>query len=408
MSKPTLRGLFSPSELTLIKPPPSLIPRCGECGLYKLCKSPKMKLSGHGERGVLVIGQSPGKDEDLQGKPFVGVSGQRLKSTLRKLGVDLIRDCWVTNSIICRPKLRQKFDDRWIEHCRPNLLNTLKELKDKIKVVILLGGEAVKALIGHIWKEDPGGINRWVGWNIPYQRGNYWICSAYHPSYLLREENPVLDLYFEKHLEEAFSHTSRPWEVVPDYKSQVELVLDDKKASAIIRRMVSKGGPVSWDLETNTLKPDSSHSEIVCCSLSWRGKKTIAFPWYGEAIVAMKEFLVSEVPKIAANCKFEHRWALAKLGIEVKNWFFDTMLAAHALDNRKNISGLKFQAFVNLGQESYNDHIEPYLSSMEPGSNSLNRIKEIDLTSLLTYCGMDSLLEYKVCEIQAKKLGIVL
>ena len=77
------------------------------------------------------------------------------------------------------------------------------------------------------------------------------------------------------------------------------------------------------------------------------------------------------------------------------------MLAAHVLNYARGVTGLKFQAFVLLGAESYNNHIEPFLKSV--GKSPFNRIQDIDLKDLLLYNGLDSLLEYKVAMKQIKQ-----
>jgi len=78
------------------------------------------------------------------------------------------------------------------------------------------------------------------------------------------------------------------------------------------------------------------------------------------------------------------------------------MVAAHVLDNRKEICSLKFQAFVRLGQPDWDSHLKKFMQV--DGSNEKNRIKEIPLRSLLLYNGMDSLLEYKMWQIQSQEL----
>ena len=159
--------------------------------------------------------------------------------------------------------------------------------------------------------------------------------------------------------------------------------------------------PLSFDYETNRLKPDHRDARIVCCSVS-NGETSIAFPWQGKAIKTMKFFLDSNIPKIGYNALFETRWTKRELGIDINNWIWDGMLAAHVLDNRKKITGLKFQSFVLLGQESYDDVVKPFFYT--EGSNIENRIREVSLDKLLTYCAMDSLLEWKVAEIQMTQL----
>lgn len=215
----------------------------------------------------------------------------------------------------------------------------------------------------------------------------------------------VISLIWEKHLAKACSFAKRPWKEPPDYRSRVKVLMDDREAARAIRLLLSHAFRedhwVAFDYETDRLKPDHRDSRIVCCSMS-DGERTFAYPWLGEAIKATKEFLLSGVPKVASNAKFEHRWSKRILGVDVANWAWDTMIASHVLDNRPGISGLKFQAFVLLGQESYSEQVEPFFKSDYP--NEPNRIREADLHSLLLYCGMDSLLELEVAKIQRREM----
>ncbi len=407
METPIFRDYFQ----STMKTPLPMVAKCGACGLYKTCKSKKMSWSGSGRKGILIVGEAPGREEDNKGIQFVGSTGQLLKRALHKAGVNMRKDCWLTNALICRPPGNEIKNEKMIEWCRPNLTNTIKELNPRL--ILLVGHTAVKSLIGSIWKEDVGTARRWIGWKIPSQRLNAWICPVYHPSYVQREmqnNNKVLESSFYKSIKEAVSMEGRPWEKVPDYPSQVERIYDSKKAAMLVRMMtydrqlddVNAPSVIAFDYETNMLKPDSDKARIVSCSLS-DGDTTIAFPWEGKVVEQMKKFLIGPIPKIAANLKFEARWTKAILGIEVNNWFADTMLLAHILDNRPDICGLKFQSFVKLGQESYDDHIRPYLKADNP--NEENRIKEVPLDQLLLYCGLDSLLEWKLCQIQRKELG---
>jgi len=399
-------GFFHGSVVASSKAPPSLVPKCGACGLYKGCLSPKMPVRGNGKRGVLIVGEAPGAQEDERGMPFVGKSGQFLTETLEDLGVELFEDCWVTNSLICRPPDNETPDENKINYCRPNLMKAVRELQPK--TIVLIGGIAVKSLIGGLWKygdTDVGGITRWAGFNIPCQKPNVWICPTYHPSFLMREHSEVLDRMFVQHLRAAFEHTAPPWEAPPDYKKQVEVVMDVDEAARILRRMIEKGGPCAVDYENNCLKPETKGAKIICCSVCWQGKKTIAYPWHGAAIEATKELLWSErVQKIASNLKHEERWTRWAFGKGVRSWMHDTMVAAHVLDNRPGITGLKFQAFAHLGEEAYDEHISQFLRTS--GDEKINRVaSEVDLRQLLEYCGADTVLEYYLAEAQIKILG---
>lgn len=403
-----MAGLFSAVRGTARRSVP-LVAQCGACGIYKRCLSPKMPVAGEGRRGILVVGEAPGKNEDEQGRPFVGNSGRRLQATLEELDVDLFRDCWVTNALICRPEDNARPTPAEVDYCRPNVLRAIKERQPE--VIILLGGVAVRSVIGWLWKEDPGGAEQWAGWRVPNHNPNAWICPTYHPSHILRSEKegrdtPVPQMFFRRHLEAAINLRGRPWpDGPPRFEDRVEVVLDADKAAGIIREMTRRGGPAAIDYETDRLKPDRKDAEIVSCAICWRGKRTIAYPWHGEAVQATREFWESTATaKIATNAKFEQRWSLSRAGVRPRNWFWDTMLAAHAIDNRAGITGLKFQAFALLGQPPYDEDVKPFLRAED--SNARNRIKELDLPRLLLYNALDALLEYLVAEKQTSQLGV--
>jgi hypothetical protein len=212
-------------------------------------------------------------------------------------------------------------------------------------------------------------------------------------------------MIFEEHLKAAVSKEGRPWEVVPDYKSKVDCIFSPSEAARLIRSMITLGGLVAFDYETTAVYPEHEGAAIVACSVCWNGKVTIAFPWLGEAVDAMRELLRSPLGKIASNMKFEERWTRHTFGRGARNWVWDTMLAAHLIDNRPEITGLKFQAFVLLGAQSYDDHIKPYLKAKK--GQRVNRIKDdVETRQLLEYNGLDSLLEYKVAMIQSRLIGI--
>jgi uracil-DNA glycosylase family 4 len=363
-----------------------------------------MPVAGEGRRKILVCGEAPGAEEDSQGRPFVGPSGQYLQGHLAAAGIDLFRDCWVTNSAICRPP-HNALPEKAVFHCRPNVVNAIKELGPE--TIILLGAGAVQSVVGWLWKEDVGPVGRWVKWKVPARKVNAWVCPTWHPSFLLRSqgkrEYALLERMFRDHLRTAGECSGRPWpEPVPDPLRQVRCLYDPEEAASEIRRLAGGSRLTAFDYEASTLKPDGPEAGIVCCSLS-DGETTIAFPWVGEAVRAMKEFLRSEVPKCGANVKYEQRYSMAVLGLRVRNWVWDTMLAAHVLDNRPGITGLKFQAFARLGVGPYDEQVAPYLKAAN--SNARNRVCQVAMDKLLAYCGADSLLEWELARLQMEEMG---
>lgn len=402
-----VQGFFGRTELAVRKPMPR-IADCGRCGLWESCTSPKMPVAGKGKRGILVIGESPGESEDRVGKPFVGPSGQKLQEALSRFDIDLFRDCWVTNALVCHPKGNEIENDKSIEWCRPNVLREIRERKPV--VVILLGGVATRSVLGAVTDEDVRTAGKWMGWQIPLQKWNCWVCPTHHPARMLHERNQdrtdLIEREWVRHLGAAVEKTERPWKKVPDYRGRVVVELDDKKAADEILTVAGHGGAVAFDYETTTLKPYGPHAEIVCCSVS-NGDYTIAFPWHGDAADAMAGVLRDgAVHKVAANAKFEEVWTKNKLGFRVRGWHWDTMLAMHALDSRTGITGLGVQAMIWLGQGDWSSHVSPYLKS-DGGGNAPNRVREVPIRDLLSYCGTDALLEYKIYERQRAAFGEV-
>lgn len=392
------KGFFSSSNFQTKDKIPTTA-RCGLCGRYKNCVSPKMPPTGKGRKKILFIAEAPGEEEDKRNIQLIGRSGQLLRRCLRKMNVDLDKDCWKTNAVICYKEGNPTPKDDIIEACRPNLMKTIKQYQPN--VIILLGKIAIKSLISVLWKDDDGIIDKWTGYIIPCHNPNTWIICTYHPAYLLRKNDKVLDRFFERHLRTAIKKSeSRPWKKVPNYKDQIEIIMNPVQAAQEIRRMISKGGSIAFDYETNCLKPEGKGTKIISCSICWRGKKTIAFPWQGKIKHIMSQLLKSSIPKIASNLKFEDRWTRVKVGHPVKNWWWDTMIAAHVLDNSPKVTGLKFQSFVLLGAESYDDHIASFLKPTK--GSRFNRIHEVDLKDLLLYNGLDALLEFSVAKQQMR------
>lgn len=402
------KGFFAGSQIKVTEPMAGrIIPQCGACGLYQTCHSPKIEVFGDGARGVLFVGEAPGADEDAQGVPFVGKDGKYLHRVLRGMGFDMGADGWATNAIICRPPKSRKPRYEEVGFCLPNLMNTIRRLKPI--VIIPLGAAAVDAVLRNVWQEDIGGINRWVGWDIPCQHYNAWICPTWHPSHVIREEDPVIDRQFKDHLRVAVAHTGKPYpEAVPDWRQEVRKVYDPVKAARWLRKAAAcREGAVAWDYETNTLKPEWDTSRIASCAVAWGRsgpEKCIAYPWQGEAIAATQELLRSPIPKIASNLKFEDRWTRTEFGHRVRNWVWDTMLAAHVADNRPGITSVKFQGYVRYGFPVWNDRVSEFLKTR--GNETINQVlQEIDIDDLLLYNGLDAFVEFKVAVHQMNELG---
>ncbi len=391
-------GFFPSSSLQSKETRQPTIARCGSCGLSKECFSPRMEPTGRGRKRVLFVAEAPGEEEDRQGIQLIGKAGKLCRKLINEIGEEL-EDCIKTNAVICHPP-GNKMQPIYLESCRPNLIKVIQTLQPR--VIVAMGSSAVQSLLALEWKKDLGELARWVGWTIPSRTYNCWICPTYHPSFLARlDEDPLLCKMFKDHVKRAFELEGVPITApsLKELQDQVELVTDPRLARLRLRDLAEREGVLAFDYETTGLKPELSAQRIVSCSFCLDGKETWACPIDERSHKALSQVLRSTaLRKVASNMKFEDRWTRAKLGHRVKGWWWDTMLAAHVIDNREKITSIKFQAFVYLGVADYNAHVQPYLES--PTANGLNRIMDLDMKDLLVYNGLDSLLEYKVAMIQ--------
>lgn len=292
-----------------------------------------------------------------------------------------------------------------VDYCRPLVLNAVRDLNPR--VVLVLGGTAVESLVKWLWKDDVGGVTRWLGYRIPSQRLRAWVCPTYHPSFVEREESPLVDRLFRDHVRAAVGLRKRPSR---REEPVLNLILDPDEAAETIGQFGSDVNRwVAFDFECNMLKPDGKDAEIICASMS-DGVGTIAFPWQGSAVKAAKRFLQDQtIKKVFSNAKYEFRWTKAKLGTDTRGSVWDTMIAAHVMENAnktRRITSIKFQAFVKLGVEAWNTKVEPYLKSS--GSNRPNRIRQFiadhGIEALLQYCALDSLYEWEVAMDQMRQM----
>lgn len=128
----------------------------------------------------MIIGEAPGRDEDLEGKPFVGRAGQLLDKMLAAIGLTA-NDVHVTNVVYWRPPGNRTPTPQEAQVCRPFLERQVELVRPD--VVLLLGGAAAKHIL-----DVSDGIMRlrgsWKDVTIGLHRAR--ALPSLHPAYLLR------------------------------------------------------------------------------------------------------------------------------------------------------------------------------------------------------------------------------
>jgi DNA polymerase len=137
---------------------------------------------GSPDAPIMLIGEAPGAEEDRQGRPFVGQSGQLLDRMLATIGLDRTT-VYITNVIYWRPPGNRAPTAAEIAACQPFLERQIELLRPRL--IIFAGGIAARALLG--LKE---GVTRLRGrrFNYPLADGTRIPCLVmFHPAYLLRQ-----------------------------------------------------------------------------------------------------------------------------------------------------------------------------------------------------------------------------
>lgn len=373
------------------------------CSLATTCHSPKMEVTGHGKRGIFVLAEAPGKEEDERGVQLIGKAGQKLRQALRDLGIDLDRDCWKMNAVNCRPPDNRTPTPHEVNCCRARVFKAIQERQPK--VIIPLGNVALQCLYDGRTNFDLG-VALWRGWTILDRLFEAWVCPTFHPSYILRmarDYDDPLPTVWGLDLAQAIEKAKWPLPLLTNEEEKVE-ILDEPTASGFLREF-RPGNPVAVDYETTGLKPHAPGHAIVSASLCASPDVAFSFLVTEGLKPLLREFLRSDVKKIAANFKFEELWSRVILGTPVRNWIFDTMLAAHVLDNRRGVTSVKWQALVHFGVLDYDSKVKPFMQAER--ANDLNRMQELaetDPKTLLIYGGLDALFEYRLACLQRKKL----
>ena len=160
------------------------IKNCNKC---KLCNGRRNIVFGTGnkEADLMLIGEGPGADEDIQGIPFVGKAGQLMNKAFIGLGIKR-EEVYIANIVKCRPPNNRDPEPDEAMACTNYLRNQVILVKPK--VIVLLGRIALTNILGEEYK-----ITASRG-KIIEKKGITYI-PTWHPAALLRDETKKIDFW---------------------------------------------------------------------------------------------------------------------------------------------------------------------------------------------------------------------
>lgn len=154
------------------------IQEIGNCTRCKLHKGRKTIVFGEGNPAaeLMLVGEAPGADEDIQGKPFVGRAGQLLMQMIKAIQFER-KDVFIANVLKCRPPNNRPPEPDEVQECSPFLFKQIEIIKPK--VVLALGTFSAQLLLN---SKSSISLLRNRVYDMPFAK----VIATYHPSFLLR------------------------------------------------------------------------------------------------------------------------------------------------------------------------------------------------------------------------------
>jgi uracil-DNA glycosylase family 4 len=343
---------------------------------------------------LAIVGQSPGVDEARQGQPFVGVSGQLLRAALKRLNVDATR-VFIANAVSCGPPPDGfEFDHKTVVDCaRRHLHPALYGVQPK--VILTLGNEAHVALhhSGSMSGVEPGAgqIRLW---------GKARTVRGLHPAAVLRQ--PDLFGAFFACLDRAVQLVRGEFRPLVLPRMHGTLSRDDCVAK--LRQLLQRGAPVAFDIETQgaskTEALDEYRGALVGVAFS-DGDLSFFVPLchaeggYGddEELGALLRQVLTELPTITANGKFDCRWIERHLGFRPN--LTDDVLPMHHLFDETRPHGLQYISRWLLNAPDWKDELQEALNEQAPERKGNHYV---DLQLLGQYAARDAYCTWRCCD----------
>ncbi|MBO5936274.1 MAG: uracil-DNA glycosylase [Clostridia bacterium] len=156
--------------------------QCLGCTKCELCGKRHNVVFGTGNENakIMFVGEGPGEQEDLQGEPFVGKSGQLLDKYLSLIDLDRKENIYIANIVKCRPPMNRDPKPEEQDICIEYLRQQVKLIKPRI--IVCLGRIAAQKLISPDFRvtTQHGEFT---------EKGGILFMGTFHPSALLRQES---------------------------------------------------------------------------------------------------------------------------------------------------------------------------------------------------------------------------
>lgn len=383
-------------------------------------------LYGEGLKKILIVTDEVTEGAVLAKKPIIGQELKLLRKSLKEVGLDLERDCWLI------PSVRGNSSDKKslgvaTKACGVKLRETIEELQPS--VIIPCGYRSVASLLSHKVTVTTS-WDIYESYTIPDQEFKAWVIPTWNPRDFIYElsnrrkkfegwakeklkkgerlskwyqqaidkniplvENPVLrsddfKVKFDRFIRALKSATEHYNKEVPiDNAPELVEVLFEKQEVLEAIYGFHNSKVVSVDVECSSLKFQRPEADILCIGLGDLRNRNVAFMTKDSDIInALKELLSSDkVQFVAHNAPYELSAFKSRWDIWMENIYIDSQLLAHAYDHRAQTSGLKTCTYTWFGSTgAYGDKCKPFFKPRdedmgtiyEKSNQAINKLPE--------------------------------
>lgn len=384
-------------------------PTCLTCGLKKKCKNKRIPPIGNLNGNVLIVFGSVTSREDHKGSLLLEGQLARIKRCLAQNGIPW-SDCALTRAVRC---CSESPTDKEVISCSEHLYSTIEN--GQFSNVILIGEQAVTCFFSYQSGNEFATLSKLRGLTVPDLRFNLYVSVISEPVEETDSsfgEDVMRNTLFLRDMEAMSEYYKK--KVPEEYSRYKEYLFPCTSSEAVqVMKKILEGdyrNYIAFDFETTGLRPYNNGHRILSCAIATNEHASYSFMITEKTAFWLKKILRSpHIPKVAANMKFEKTWAKQILNCTVNNLILDVVVAAHVIDNRTGVTGVKFQSFQNFGIYGYEKAVANYISATKEdedllGANAFNSMHKCPEETMLTYVAMDSLLEYWISLKQIRKV----
>ena len=362
---------------------------CDKCGLLEDTLGPVPDDGG--DYTILVVGEAPGELEDEKGIPFVGRSGELLRTVLTELKFPMDKVTF-TNIVRCRPP-NNKISKRYINCCYAGL-----PIEPNTELVMLMGNTPLQAVLGE------KGITAWNGTIV--ERDGIMYAPLYHPAYILRN-GQASDDWLQAIIKVLDAWTGGMEDAADAHYEYITSVYNTQAIADMCAELLASP-IISFDTEVACLDAYDDSNRLLVMSFATKDTAWSVPIDHPDDLCALQPIAAKHIHNVLEthpyivghNVKFDQMQVRAMFGTNFDAGG-DSMLLSFLHKSVRGQHGLKHLAGYHLGMFDYDRKLGQYIEQHADANPAKDgSYANIPLYVLEPYAGMDAAAAYLLHEKQ--------